>query len=125
VRPLIDPRTRNPIEPINSSSTPWFFNIDLNVSKIFYLSGFSIEVYANILNLFDTKQIINLFQNTGTPTDDGWLRSPLSAQYTAIPGYTNFYQQVNINNRWAYVGATGYDVFGTPRQMRFGVKAEF
>ncbi len=125
VRPLIDPRTRNPVEPINSSSTPWTFNIDLNVSKVFYLSGFSVEVYANILNLINTKQVINLFQNTGTPTDDGWLRSPLSAQYTAIPGYTSFYQQVNIDNRWAYIGATGYDVYGTPRQVRFGVKAEF
>jgi hypothetical protein len=124
VRPLIDPRTRNPVEPINSSTTPWVFNIDLNFSKVFYLGATTVELYANVLNLFNTKQVINVFTNTGTATDDGWLRSTLSTAYKAVPRYTEFYQAINIENRYAYIGATGNDVYGTPRQIRVGLKLE-
>lgn len=124
VRPLIDPRTRNPVEPINSSTTPWVFNLDLNISKTFWTEFGNIEVYVNILNVLNTRNTINVFPNTGTPTDDGWLRSTLSESYRAIPNYTQFYQTVNIDNRAAYITATGFDVFSTPRQTRFGVKVE-
>jgi len=124
VRPLIDARTRNPIEPVNSSSTPWVFNVDLNINKVFYFDDFNVELYVNVLNLFDTKQIINVFPNTGTAQDDAWLRSPLAASFLAIPGYAEFYKAINIDNRHAYIGATGNDLFGTPRQIRVGVKVE-
>ncbi|MEK9136238.1 MAG: TonB-dependent receptor, partial [Bacteroidota bacterium] len=124
VRALMDPRTRTPVEPVNSSSTPWVFNIDLNASKVIYLGDMSVELYANILNLLNTQQVINVFPNTGTPSDDGWLRSPLSASYKEIPRYTEFYQAINIENRWAYINATGNDVYSAPRQIRFGLKLE-
>jgi hypothetical protein len=124
IRPIIDPRTRNPVEPVNSSTTPWVFNIDLNASKVLYLSDMTFELYVNVLNLLNTKQVINVFPNTGTPTDDGWLRSPLSASYTAIPRYVEFYQTLNLDNRYSYRGATGNDVYGSPREIRVGLKLE-
>ena len=124
VRPLIDPRTRTPVEPVNTSSTPWVFNVDLNASKVFYVGDITVELYANILNLLNSKQVINVFPNTGTQGDDGWLRSSLSASYREIPRYTEFYQTVNIENRWAYINATGNDVYSAPRQIRLGVKLE-
>ncbi|MCI0705913.1 MAG: TonB-dependent receptor [Ignavibacteriae bacterium] len=124
VRPIIDPRTRNPVEPLNSSSTPWVLNVDLNASKVFYFEGFTAELYVNVLNLFDTKHVDNIFPNTGTPTDDGWLRSPLARSYVATENYADFYRAVNIDNRHAYIGATGNDIFGTPRQIRVGLKLE-
>ncbi|HEX9829001.1 MAG TPA: TonB-dependent receptor [Bacteroidota bacterium] len=124
VRPIIDPRTRNPVEPINSSSTPWIVNVDLNASKVFYFEGFTAELYVNVLNLFDTKQVENVFPNTGTPTDDGWLRSAFARSFIEIPNYEAFYRAVNIDNRHAYIGASGNDIFGTPRQVRVGLKLE-
>jgi hypothetical protein len=124
VRALIDPRTRTPVEPINNSTTPWVFNIDLNVSKVFYLGGVNFELYANILNLLNTKQVINVFNNTGTPTDDGWLRSSLSESFRAIPNYEAFYRAINLDNRWGYILATGNDIYGSPRQIRIGAKVE-
>ena len=127
VRSSIDSRSRNPVEPINSSTTPWVFNVDLNVNKVFFFGDFNVEVYSQILNLFDTKQIINVFPTTGTPDDDGWLKSPFSEAYKAIPNYETFYKAINIDNRWAALQARffGSDVFGTPRQVRFGVKVEY
>jgi hypothetical protein len=126
VRATVDPRTRIPIEPINSSNTPWVFNLDMNFSKLFYLGTFNVEFYANVLNLLNTKQIINVYQNTGTPTDDGWLRSPLSESYKAIPRYTEFYQTINIVNRYYYYRANGggTDVYGSPRSVRIGLKVD-
>ncbi len=124
VRPLIDTRTRNPIEPINASSTPWIFNVDLNASKVFYFEGFTAELYLNVLNLLDSRQVNNVFPNTGTPNDDGWLRSPLAASFVEIPQYADFYRAINLDNRFAYIGATGNDLYAAPREVRLGLKLE-
>jgi hypothetical protein len=124
VRPLIDPRSRKPAEPLNTSVTPWIFNVDLNVNKMFYLGDMSLELYFIVLNLFDSKQVVNVYPSTGTPQDDGWLRSPLAASFVEIPNYVDFYQAINLNNRWAYMNATGNDLYGMPRQFRLGLKLE-
>jgi hypothetical protein len=124
MRATIDPRTRYPVEPINSSTTPWVFNVDMNFSKIFYLSAFNLEFYVNVLNLLNTRQVNNVFPNTGTAGDDGWLRSPLAANYKTIPRYTEFYKTINIDNRYYFYRATGLDIYGPPRQIRVGLKLD-
>jgi outer membrane receptor protein involved in Fe transport len=120
-----DPRGRNPVEPINSSTTPWNFNVDLTLDKLVKLSSFNLKFYANVLNLFNTRHIINLYETTGTDDDDGWLKSPLAAQYIAIPNYLAFYEAINLQNRWGYFLATGNDLWGAPRQIRFGLTVEY
>jgi len=120
-----DPRTRNPVEPINSSTTPWNFNVDLTLDKVFKLSSFDLKLYANVLNAFNARSIINLYETTGTANDDGWLKSPLAAQYIELANYRDFYQAINLDNRWGYYTATGNDVYGAPRQIRFGVSIEY
>ncbi|HWP81955.1 MAG TPA: TonB-dependent receptor [Bacteroidota bacterium] len=134
VRALIDSRSRVPVEPINASSTPWVFNVDLTLNKVFYLDMFNVEVYARVLNLFNTKHVLNVFPTTGTPHDDGWLKSPYAEPYKQIPGYEEFYRAINLQNRWAYTAVgdifgslgeqAGNDIYGTPRQIRVGVKFE-
>jgi hypothetical protein len=124
VRPLIDPRSRKPAEPLNQSTTPWVFNLDLNLNKMFYIGNISTEVYLFVQNVFDTKHVINVFPSTGTPNDDGWLRSPLAAPFVNTPNYVEFYQAINLDNRWAYMGATGNDTLGEPRRVRLGIKIE-
>ncbi|MFQ5629101.1 MAG: TonB-dependent receptor domain-containing protein [bacterium] len=125
VRATQDPRGRNPVEPVNSSTTPWNFNIDLNVDKMLYFSKFNVRLYANVLNLFNTQNIINVYETTGTDDDDGWLKNPLATQYVNTPGYLPFYEAINLQNRWHYTRAAGVDLWGTPRQVRFGLTLEF
>jgi len=125
VRALRDERGRHPEEALNSSYTPWNFNIDINVNKVFYLGRFNVDLYVHVLNMFNTKNIINVFPMTGTGEDDGWLRCPLAAAFDAIPYYTNFYTDINQNNRWSYELATGMDIYGRPRQIRVGMRLEF
>lgn len=127
VRALLDVRSRNPVEPINNSTTPAVFNVDLTYDKMFYLGAISLDLYVNVLNVFNTKQILNVYPQTGTPQDDGWLKNPLADQFKAIPNYEAFYRAINLQNRWAYlqniIGAG--DLFGSPRQIRVGARIEY
>lgn len=125
VRATSDPRGRNPVEPINTSTTPWVFNIDLNVDKMLYFSNLNVRLYANVLNLFNTRNIINVYETTGTDDDDGWLKSPLAAQYIKIPMYEEFYRTINLENRYYYRRVAGVDLWNAPRVVRFGLALEF
>jgi len=122
---LNDSRFRNPVEPVNSSSTPWVFNIDLNVSKMFYVGGINAEVFVNVLNLLNTKNVLNVYPATGTPEDDGWLKSPSASQYKQVEQYAEFYKAINLDNRWGYITQTGNDLYSAPRQIRVGLRLEY
>jgi outer membrane receptor protein involved in Fe transport len=131
---LQDARSSFPIESINASGTPAAFNLDLTLNKVFYLSRFNVELYMNALNVLNTKQVVNVYPTTGTAEDDGWLTSALAAQFIkGLPTpelqaqYVNFYKAFNQDNRYSYVlnHPTNADIYGTPRQIRFGVRFEY
>ena len=125
-RSTYDNRFRNPVEPTNSSKTPWSFNLDLTLDKIFIFGSFNIRLYMTVLNLLNAKNLINVYETTGEDDDDGWLRNPLAEQYVeCVPGYQPFYEAINLNNGWAYTWATGKNLWGPPRQIRFGLMLEF
>ena len=118
------PSRRTPVEAVNNSTTPWVFNVDLNFSKVFFMGGLNLELYVNVLNLLNTKNIINVYETTGTGQDDGWLTSPLSESFKSIPRYTEIYKAINQDNRWAYMNQFGRDLYSAPRQIRVGTKIE-
>jgi hypothetical protein len=133
VYPSNDPRYSYPVEAINSSTTPFFLNLDLNLSKMFEMADVKFEIFVNITNLLNTKQILNVYPTTGVADDDGWLTNPLAAGYIAIPTYEDFYRAINLENRWAYAGLPvngrgqtlgGEDIYGVPRQIRVGLRIE-
>jgi len=121
VRPLSDVRIAFPTETNNASSTPWFWNVDLHVGKSIVIEPTQIQFFINILNVFNTRHILNVYPQTGDTRDDGWFQSPRSEPYKAFLGYEQFYRAINLENRWAYMGATGNDIYGSPRQIRFGM----
>lgn len=125
VRATQDPRFRNPIEPVNSSTTPWNFNVDLNIDKMFYFNTFNIRLYGNVLNALNTRNIINVYQQTGVDDDDGWLKNPLAGQFLEIPGYEDLYRAANLENGWSHRLATGNELWGSPRQIIFGMMIQF
>ena len=121
---LLDPRWAYPAEPRNNSATPVFFNVDLTVSKRFSIGSLGLVAYVNVLNLFDAKQVVNVYPVTGSADNDGWLQNPLSGGYLSTPAAVEFYRTINLQNRWAYMQATGNDIYGSPRQIRIGMSAE-
>ena len=123
VEPVNDRRYSYPMEPVNTSTTPFFFNIDLSVSKSLRVGPIGLEVYVNVLNLLNSKNVQMVYPTTGSAQDDGFLSNPLSAGYRQIPNYEAFYRAINLENRWAAFGTTG-ELYGTPRQIRVGMRAE-
>lgn len=123
VRSLADPRTEVPLEPTNASTTPSLFNIDLRLGKDFQLGPLRIEAYLIVLNLLNTKHVLNVYPTSGYPDDDTWLASPVAVNFFhQIPGYVDFYRTINLQNRWATMSLTGNDLYGAPRQFRLGLE---
>lgn len=131
-----DARDRQPTEPLNSSTTPWNYQVDLRVDKTFNLFDvLAANIYIQVVNLFDTKNIENVFLRTGSPTDDGYLSDPAQGGQlieTYGPDYRNTYQAINIDYYEQYQNAatgaaytTRPFFYGPPRQIRLGVRFEY
>jgi len=121
-----DPRHRKPSESVNMSTTPWTYEFDLRIDKGFDLFGADAQAFFYIRNLLDRKNVINVYWRTGNDGDDGFLSNDeLSSQIVAAHGginYRELYQFINLANRQHYWYNQGGDIYGEPRQLRFGIR---
>ena len=126
-------RSRQPVEPLNASTTPWTFQVDLRIDKTFRLfNTVDLNVGLYVINLFDSKNEQNVFLRTGTTTDDGVLSSPSMGTpllQTYGPGYANVYRAINIDYYEQYQSAVGLNTvpyfYGPPRQIRLGFRLDY
>jgi hypothetical protein len=128
-----DARDRQPIEAMNSSTTPWVLQVDLRIDKSFdILDRLAANVYLQVINLFDTRNIQNVFLRTGSTDDDGFLSNPeqggrLTATYG--PQYASMYKAINLDYSEQYQAApflaTAPQFYGPPRQVRLGVRLDY
>jgi len=64
---------------LNGARLPWTFRADLRIDKSFRLNGpdaakpLFVNVYFRAQNLFDTRNIVNVYTASGSPDDDGFL----------------------------------------------------
>lgn len=111
---------------INGNRLPWIYTTDIRFSKkvVFGLKKeanyqFKSELYLVIKNLFDTKNIVNVYNATGNPEDDGYLDAAASQPnieaQTNYESYTDLYSLkiANPNN------------YALPRQIRIGFVMTF
>jgi hypothetical protein len=114
-----DPRFRQPLEPVGSSTTPWFFQLDARLDKSFALGPFEMNLYAYVVNLLGTDNARDVFPRSGDPSNDGWFATPGGAADAAQngPQYASFYNAVNLGKNSGN--------WGPPRQIRFGVKLDY
>jgi hypothetical protein len=116
---------RIPQESLNSSTTPWNFQIDAKINKSFSFGPFNANIYLWVINILNTKNVEDVFIQTGS-TNDGYLVTQQGLTqiqaYRQTYGekiaqdYINAYNTVNIDNA---------DIYGTPRQIRLGVQIEY
>jgi len=105
---------------MNGSRLPWQFRLearldhDINIGKKTY-----INVYLQVLNLLDTKNILNVYSATGNANDDGYLAS---AEYQAeinqqldSQSFRDLYQ--------VYINYPGN--YSSPRMIRVGLSLNF
>jgi hypothetical protein len=131
-----DTRSREALEPIGASQTPWTFNTDLRLDKKISIGPTKFAVFMRITNLFNARNVINVYQFTGSPDDDGWLTTPGIANdvIAAIGGdrdnngiddYREIYTAVNIDNDEAYRTQIGGRLISAPRQIFVGMTFNF
>ena len=115
-----DARFRTAIEPLNSSLTPSTFNLDIKIDKSFRIfDKLYANVYVRVINLFDNKNVDDVYIRTGAADDDGYIADPdLSSkkieQYGEI--YEDYYQSTVIDYNGFYQDA---------RQILLGIRLEY
>ena len=125
---LEDARSREPQESIGGSTTPYQYYANLKVDYKMSLGGVGVTLFAYVDNLFDTKNVINVYSRSGNAYDDGFLTDPaLSSEIVAANGqtYVDLYRNVNLENRQHYMTDFGFDVFATPQIVKMGVAVNF
>jgi outer membrane receptor for Fe3+-dicitrate len=128
-----DARNRQPVEPLNASTTPWVFQVDLRIDKTFRLfEKISANLSLMVINLFDGRNIENVFLRTGSTDDDGVLSNPgLGGPLIGTYGsnYAPVYRAINIDYYQLYQNAIGLNTvpffYGPPRQVRLGLRLEY
>ena len=113
----------------NGSRIPASFRFDLRVDKDFKFAlgkkegkegrEAFVNVYLQILNLLNSKNITSVYAATGNPDDDGYLSSPAWQReiYTQVDP-ASYIQMYEI-----YVNSGGN--YSTPRQFRLGLSFNF
>jgi hypothetical protein len=124
-----DGRSRLPVVPVNSLTTPWVYELDARIDKNFDLpGGMGLDIYIYAQNLLNTQNVINVYYRTGNAYSDGYLTSPsLSSTVVASEGpmYVPLYNVVNLQDEENQREGNGFDNFGMPRQVRVGARLEF
>lgn len=128
-----DARNRQPVEALNASTTPWVFQVDLRVDKtVRLLDALNLNVSLFVINLFDARNIQNVFLRTGSTDDDGVLSNPALGQpliKTYGPRYAEVYRAINIDYYERYQNAIGLNTvpyfYAPPRQVRLGLRLEY
>jgi len=120
-----DARANTPLEAINSSSTPWVYNIDVRLDKTVNIFETNFNFYIIVQNLLNTKNVDNVYLATGNAYDDGFLQTTdaqgviNNSQYGSR--FVDLYKINNLENRQGTLNGTGADLFSTPRQIRVGL----
>ncbi len=107
---------------INSSDLPWQISVDARIDKTIPIAkSLSVNVYLRIQNLLDAQNVADVYKASGSPEDDGFLKSAngqqtldnyRSSRPEDILYYQNSYAQRLVNPdfyffpRRIFIGAT-------------------
>lgn len=112
---------------VNGSRKPGQFRLDAQVDKNFTVKfgkedkekTANLNVYLQITNLLNTRNILSVYGATGNPDDDGYLSEAryqsAIAQVNSEQSFREYYA-LKVNNPYNY---------GLPRTIRLGVKFDF
>jgi len=115
---------------INGSNLPWSFRMDLRVDKSIALSfggkkdgeskrAADLNIYLQVLNVLNNKNVVAVYRATGNPNDDGYLASKDGQDAMAgrndPQSFTDLYS-VRINQPNNY---------SRPRVIRLGLMLNF
>jgi len=115
-----DPRDRREVKA--NITTPRNYLFDFKFNRSITLGNSPLTAYIYIQNLFNRKNVQQVYRRTGTTDDDG--SEGLSVD-SHVEEFLTLYQLINIEHRQEYAWGQGGDLFGRPREIRFGLQLEF
>ncbi len=123
---------------LNSARLPWQFNADARLSRRIPLTfggrevdagegqrardagrQYGLNVYLWVENIFDIRNVNNVYRYTGSPEDDGWLTSAEGVQQAQSAASPQAYQ--DLYTMKAYNPGN----FMAPRRVRIGAAFSF
>jgi hypothetical protein len=120
-----DPRFRSEVAKI---TTPWNYQFDFKIDRSFKLGSGPLKIYLYVQNLFNRKNVQQVYWRTGTTSDDGSFNAfPGDREhFLATYGANAFvlYDLINLKHRQHYQIRQGGDLFGRPREIRFGLQVD-
>lgn len=115
---------------INGSNKPWIYQCDVRIDKSFILNmkkdekGVAtkqafLNVYLEVMNIFNFKNVIYVYEYTGNADDDGYLSSSEYQQQinsqVNVASYSNYYR-MRMTDPYNYT---------MPTRVRLGVQFTF
>jgi hypothetical protein len=95
-------------------------NVDLKIDKTFSIfDNLGANIYFKVLNLFNTRNIEDVFIRSGAADDDGYLANPeLGGKKIEKYGevFNDIYKALNIEYNGFY---------GNARQILLGIRLEY
>ncbi len=114
---------------INSRHAPWVYQLDLKLCKEIPLGRWSrgqqtkMTVYLEVINVFDRKNALSVYQSTGQPDNCGWLETDAGQDWLNNdpgPDWTGYDREEKYHLKEN--DPLNYD---TPRQIRLGMRVHF
>lgn len=107
-----------------SGRTPSTTQVDLKIDKAFSVFQYlNLDFYIYVINIFDRKNVYNVFAQTGSAEDDGYLTTPFGSREADVLGekFVQLYKLIELYNPNG-----GQQIFyGPPRQIGFGIKLTY
>lgn len=109
---------------LNGARLPWQFVTDMQIDRDIPLKfggegdkakSANLNVFLLVTNLFNTRNIINVYRFTGSPDNDGFLALLTDRSQVDPDAFRDLYT-LRIENPFN---------FGLPRQIRLGVRFDF
>lgn len=119
---------------VNGSRLPWQVRMDLRIDKNIDLKWgekkaadgspkeqkmAGLNVYVQVLNVLNTKNVVSVYRYTGNPDDDGYLAA--AASQTSIDSQTNPQSFIDLYS----VKVNNPSNYSIPRRIRLGVMLDF
>ncbi|MCX6832852.1 MAG: TonB-dependent receptor, partial [candidate division Zixibacteria bacterium] len=106
-----------PVATVNSRNAPWTYRFDLKANKTFSVARLNLDVYVWVINVFDRKNVVEVYEGSGLADNTGWLATPEGQSFASQYGAD---------------GVAKYDLkqrnpmhYDTPRQVRLGLRINF
>ncbi|PHI21019.1 TonB-dependent receptor [Lewinellaceae bacterium SD302] len=109
---------------INGSRLPWTTTVNLRIDKQFEISkGIGLNVYFRVSNLFDRRNVQNVYTATGSPEDPGFLQSQNGRDFLSSFETSSLpVESYLLSYQWR---ALNPDFFTLPRRMYLGAIMNF